>query len=306
MAAIRGTDDRAGVDAMELYQLRTFLAIARTGNLTRAAAVLATSQPAVSAQLWALEDELGVELFSRTARGMELTEAGRALRGKAEQVDVAAAELLALARSMSGQRIGTCRIGLNTEAGLLRVPELVEALAASAPRVAVELVQGVTRSILEDVSAGELAAGFVFGPHGRAELRGLALARVELVIAAPPAWRARLHGAPLDEVLAGPWVWPPHDCPFHEKAMALARAPGAGVTADDESTILRLVSAGIGLSLLPAFLVDEAEAKGQVVAVRGTGADLELGFVWRARDEGSPLVRPVVEALRRIWREEPT
>ncbi len=291
---------------MELYQLRTFLAIARTGNLTRAAATLAASQPAVSAQLKALEDELGVELFSRTSRGMELTEAGRALRPRAEEVDARAAELVALARTMAGNAIGTCRIGLNTEAGLLRVPALVGALAGSAPPLGVELVQGVTRTILEDVSSGALTAGFVFGPPGRSDLQGLTLARMELVIAAPPAWRQRLEELPLEQVLAGPWVWPPADCPFHEKALGLARLPGGGVTADDESTILRLVSAGIGLSLLPALLVDEARAEGQVIAVRGSGARIELGFVWRARDQGSPLVRPVVEALRRIWAEEAT
>jgi DNA-binding transcriptional LysR family regulator len=291
---------------MELYQLRTFLAIARTGNLTRAAAILATSQPAVSAQLRALEDELGVELFSRSSRGMELTEAGRALRAKAEQVDGHAAELVALARAMSGNVIGTCRIGLNTEAGLLRVPELVELLACSAPQLAVELVQGVTRTILDDVCAGKLAAGFVFGPHGHAELEAITLARMELWIAAPPAWRQRLEGLPLAQVLVGPWVWPPRDCPFHEKALALARRSGTGgapggLTADDETTILRLVAAGIGLSLLPAFMVEEAESQGRVTAVRGSGADIELSFVWRARDGGAPLVRPVMEALRRIW-----
>ncbi len=286
---------------MELYQVRVFLAIARTGNLTRAAATLAASQPAVSAQLKALEEELGVELFSRTSRGMELTEAGRALRAGAEEVDARAAELVAQARAMAGKVIGTCRIGLNTEAGLLRVPALVEELGRSAPRLEVELVQGVTRTILDDVSAGKLAAGFVFGPHGRADLQGTVLARMELVIAAPSAWSGRLEGLPLEQVLEGPWVWPPGDCPFHEKALALARVPGGGVTADDESTILRLVSAGIGLSLLPALLVEEARAEGQVIAVRGSGAEIELGFVWRACDQASPLVRPVVEALHGIW-----
>ncbi len=291
---------------MELYQLRIFLAIARTGNLTRAASILAASQPALSAQLRALEQELGVELFSRTSRGMELTEAGKVLRAKAEEVDAHASQLLALARGMAGKVIGTCRIGLNTEAGLLRVPALVEQLARSAPQLAVELVQGVTRSILEDVSAGRLAAGFAFGPGGRADLEGMILAPMELVIAAPPPWRQRLEGLPLAQVLAGPWVWPPADCPFHEKALALARSAGGGaapggVTADDESTILRLVAAGIGLSLLPSFMVEEAEAKGQVMAVRGSGAEIELWFVWRARDQSSPTLRPVVEALRTIW-----
>lgn len=291
---------------MELYQLRTFLAIARTGNLTRAASILGTSQPAVSAQLRALEDELGVQLFSRTSRGMVLTEAGRVLRAKADELEAHASEFLALAGSMTGKAIGPCRIGLNTEAGVLRVPELIDALAGSAPQLSVELVQGVTRTILEDVSSGELHAGFVFGPPGRAGLQALSLARLELAIAAPTAWKPRLEGAPLAQVLAGPWVWPPRACPFHETALALARTAGGGgapggVTADDESTILRLVASGIGISLLPAFLVEEAEAKGQVVAVRGSGADLELSFVWRARDQGSPLVRPVLEALKRIW-----
>src|SRR5512140_317807 len=218
MAAIRVPDGpRREHEPMELYQLRTFLAIARTGNLTRAASVLAASQPAVSAQLRALEDELGVELFARTSRGMELTEAGRVLRAKAEEVDAHAAELVAAARGMAGKTVGTCRLGLNTEAGLLRVPELVELLARSAPQLAVELVQGVTRSILEDVSVGKLLAGFAFGHHVRADLRSVTLARMELVIAAPAAWRRRLEGLPLAEVLTGPWVWPPADCPFHDQ-----------------------------------------------------------------------------------------
>jgi DNA-binding transcriptional LysR family regulator len=288
---------------MELYQLRIFLTIARTQNLTRAAATLGTSQPAVSSQLRALEEELGVELFSRTSRGMDLTEAGRALRAKAEEVDARATELLALARTMAGRSVGTCRIGLNTEARLLRVPELITALAAAVPRLAVELVQGVTHTILEDVSNGKLEAGFIFGLLHRADLQGLLLARIELMIAGPPAWKQRLIGLPLAQLVAEPWVWPPRDCPFHDKARILARVPEGGVTADDESTTLRLVSAGIGLSLLPAFMVEEAEAAGQVVALRGTGTDIELGFVWRARDEASPLVRPVVQALRTVWPE---
>src|SRR5512147_2193750 len=116
MAAIGGADGRRGTREMELYQLRTFLAIARTGNLTRAAAILATSQPAVSAQLRALEEELGVALFSRTPRGMELTRAGETLRAKAEQVVAQAAELSAMAGAMAGKAAGSCRIGLNTEA----------------------------------------------------------------------------------------------------------------------------------------------------------------------------------------------
>src|SRR5262249_60738923 len=72
--------------AMELYQLRSFAAVAELGHLTRAAEKLHISQPAVSAQIKALEDELGVTLFERVSSGMQLTSAGRNLLPAAEQV----------------------------------------------------------------------------------------------------------------------------------------------------------------------------------------------------------------------------
>jgi DNA-binding transcriptional LysR family regulator len=306
MAAIGALDGRART-TMELYQLRTFLTIARTGNLTRAAALLATSQPAVSAQLKALEEELGVPLFVRTARGMELTAAGAQLRAKAEEVSLRAAELLALAGTLSGRPAGSCRVGLNTDAGVLRIPALVRALEAAAPGLRLELVQGTSRTITDDVAAGELAAGFVFGEPERSGLSARVLARLELTLAAPSAWAARLAERPLQGLLAGPWVWPPLDCPFHDAARALARTAGAvgatagGVTADDEATILRLVAAGVGISLLPAFMVEEARARGEVAAVRSPGARLALSFVWRDGDAAGPRLRPVLEALDDIW-----
>ncbi len=289
---------------MELHQLETFLAIARTGHLTRAARELSASQPAVSAQLKALEEELGLALFLRTPRGMELTEAGRRLRAKAEQVMTSAAELVGLAGAMAGRVVERCTIGLNTEAGVLRVAALVDALSAAAPDLGVDLLQGLTRTILDDVSAGRLTAGFAFGPVARPELRTLALARLELVVAVPVAWRERIDGRPLDEVLRQPWVWPPADCPFHGRAVALARAGGAavdaGVAADQESTILRLVAAGVGVSLVPAALV-RGRAEQDVVAVPLQGVDVELAFVWRARESASPAVRVLVEAVGSVW-----
>ena len=83
---------------MELYQLTTFVAIAREGSLTRAAERVFTSAPAVSAQLKALEDELGVKLFERTSRGMALTEAGQRLLEEAERTLASALRMRSAAR----------------------------------------------------------------------------------------------------------------------------------------------------------------------------------------------------------------
>lgn len=258
----------------------------------------------MSAQLRALEDYLGLDLFVRTARGMELTEPGRQLRSKAEQVLASAAEFVGLAGAMAGKVVERCTIGLNTEAGVLRVPALVDAISALAPDLGVELVQGLTRTILDDVSAGRLTTGFAFCPAARPGLHALALARLDLVVAAPAAWRSRIEGRPLDEVLRQPWVWPPGDCPFHDKAVALARGAGAaidaGVAADQESTILQLVAAGVGISLVPAALVGGRVTE-DVMAVPLQGVDVELAFVWRARDDAAPVVRALVEAVGKVW-----
>ncbi len=291
---------------MELYQIRTYLAIMRTGNLTKAAEILNASQPAVSAQLKALEDELGVALFSRTPRGMTATEAGALLRSKAEEVIGKADELLSLAGVLGGRPTGSCRIGLNTEAGLLRVAALVEELSAAAPALRLFLVQGVTRAIVEDVSGGKLDGGFVFGTNASEGLAAERLGRIELAIAAPAAWKTRLKGAPLSAILGEPWVWPPLECPFHAKALALFRdagkVPPQGVTADDESTIMRLVRARVGLSLLPAFIVEEEERKGEVAVLTRPGSDIELEFISRKSDAESQSLKPVLEAVRRAWR----
>ena len=88
---------------MELYQLRTFVTVADTGNLTQAAERLFTSQPAVSAHIKALEEELEVKLFDRTSKGMRLTESGTSLRDKAQLVLNASNELKHAAKTLQGE-----------------------------------------------------------------------------------------------------------------------------------------------------------------------------------------------------------
>ncbi|MEP6610162.1 MAG: LysR family transcriptional regulator, partial [Burkholderiaceae bacterium] len=88
---------------MELYQLRSFAAIAETGQLTRAAEKLHVSQPAVSAQLKALEEELEFALFERTPNGMVLTAAGKRLLAEADKVLAAAQHLQNHARMLKGE-----------------------------------------------------------------------------------------------------------------------------------------------------------------------------------------------------------
>jgi molybdenum-dependent DNA-binding transcriptional regulator ModE len=99
------------IRAMELYQLKTFVAIAKEGSLTRAAERVFTSAPAVSAQLKALEDELGVKLFDRTPRGMVPTEAGHSLLDEAERTLASAMRMRSAAEQLRGAAQGVVRFG---------------------------------------------------------------------------------------------------------------------------------------------------------------------------------------------------
>ena len=96
---------------MELYQLRSFVTIAKVGQLTRAAEKLHISQPALSAQLKALEDELELTLFERTSNGMELTAAGKQMLEEAKKILSAAQGLYNEARALKGEVAGKASIG---------------------------------------------------------------------------------------------------------------------------------------------------------------------------------------------------
>ena len=96
---------------MELYQLRSFAMVAELGHLTRAAERLHVSQPALSAQIKGLEDELDVALFERSAAGMTLTKAGRDLLPAALDVLAAEQRLRGRAAEMHGARRGKLRLG---------------------------------------------------------------------------------------------------------------------------------------------------------------------------------------------------
>lgn len=113
---------------MDLHQLKTFVAVAREGSITRASGLLHLSQPAVSAHIKAMEDTLGLSLFERTPRGMSLTPDGQRLLAKAEQTLAAHQELMAEATRTKGEltfvklRISVFFVGF--QVGFFHFPEL--------------------------------------------------------------------------------------------------------------------------------------------------------------------------------------
>jgi DNA-binding transcriptional LysR family regulator len=112
---------------MELYQLRTFSAVAELGSLARATAGLHLSQPAASAHIKALEEELGVSLFERKPSGLALTRAGADLLPYAQRLLAGASELSSRARRLRGLVGGKLRLGAFLDPQVLQLGELMSA-----------------------------------------------------------------------------------------------------------------------------------------------------------------------------------
>jgi DNA-binding transcriptional LysR family regulator len=160
---------------MELYQLRSFVAVAEAGHLTRASEKLHVSQPAVSAQIKALEDELELALFERTSSGMVLTSAGERLLADAEKVLAAAQLMRNEAKALKGEVAGKVSVGTTSDPAFIRVGEFLNATVERFPLLQVELHQAVTGAAFAKVRDGELDASFYYGEIEHPGVGGLRL-----------------------------------------------------------------------------------------------------------------------------------
>lgn len=180
---------------IEIYQLRSFATVAELGQLTRAGEALHVSQPAITAQIKALEDELQVELFERTSSGMLLTRAGARLLEHAENVLAAAHALKNQAKALLGEVAGKISLGTVTDPDAIRLGELLNVMLERFPLVELELQQRVSGQAFEDVRNGALNASFYFGALNNPSVTGLRLGNLVYCVAAPVAWRGRVEAA---------------------------------------------------------------------------------------------------------------
>lgn len=296
---------------MELYQLRTFVAVAEEGHLTRAAERLFISQPAVSAHIKSLEEELGVALFTRTPRGMLLTREGAALRTQAEAALKSVGELLTQARDLRENLTGTLKIALNTDPDLLRIRLLVDSLRASHPRLEVHLPQSMSNLIIEDVRAGRIDGGFAFiadplvAPVSD-EVACLTLATTTLQVVAPTGWGARLKSCTWADVAEEAWVWFSESCPCRtlltRKLSPYTQTVRKVAITDYEGTLKALVASGAGLGLMHR---DEAlgwARTGEVCILDDLeGLPIDICFLHRHDRAADPALRAVLAALREVW-----
>jgi len=290
---------------MELYHLRTFVAVAELQSVTHAAERLFATPPSVSAHIKALEAELNVVLFERTPRGMVLTPAGELLRRRAERALHAAEEVISEAAALQERLHGEVSVGVNATPSLLKLPQLINAVRQSEPRLRLKLLASSTGHIVKQLGNRSLDAGFLFGPIGRDDLAAVHLDNVTLVVAAPSVWVRQLRSERWDDIAALPWIASTVDCPFEAISDSIfarhGRTPPKVVMTDDGATKVDLIRAGTGAALMERSEAEEAAAQGGVVVWAPEGLRCPLHFAWPSQRDGDPALRAVRASIGRLW-----
>lgn len=290
---------------MELYQLRGFVAIAEVGQLTRAAEKLHISQPALSAQLKALEDELELTLFERTSNGMELTTAGKQMLEEAEKILSAAQALHNGARALKGEVAGKVSIGTSSDPEFIRLGEFMSTAVARYPLLELELRQEITGVAFEHVRDGSLDASFYYGERSHPNVARLPLREITYRIAAPAEWRERVNDAGWKEIAEQSWIIPPPISTHHQLVYALLRQHGVEPTkvveADQEDVISSLVISGVGLALMREDLALEKAAAGEVCLWKDVRMPTTLWFICLQEREDDPVIRVLLDVLKDTW-----
>ena len=244
---------------MEMRQLRYFLAIAQHRTFTRAAEAVHISQPSLSVQIMALEDELGTPLFDRLGRQVALTGAGRILFDHAERVVRELDQAAALIRELSGAHSGTLAVGTLSTVNSYLMPPLVCQFKERFPNVHLRIEASPSSDIEEQLAANRLDLGLCLLPVAHDHLVSTRLFDETLVLVAPsdmplPSRRMRMR-----ELAKLPLVLMPADYCLRKMIEAeCAEAgirPQVSVEMSSPEGILEAVKQGAGLTILPELYV---------------------------------------------------
>lgn len=288
---------------MEIYQLRTLLAVAREGSITRASERLFLSQPAISAHIKAMEDELGIALFERTPRGMSLTANGAQLLERAGRIMALHREFIEEARRIKGRISGRVRLGAIRNPSARVLGRLLARLSHACPDIEVALTHGTSGEIARAIRGGSLDAGF-YAEAGAPDdsLHAIEAGRFAVRLAAPPGWAANA-ASPDWRALAGrPWICPqPGTCcgqVLDEWFDSQGFRPAHMVSIDQESVTATLIAGGVGIGLLHAETAQRAQARGEAELLGGPVREVALLFACLRERRQEPLISAAISAAR--------
>ena len=293
---------------VELKRLRCFVAVAEELHFGRAAVRMHMAQPPLSVQIRRLEDAVGVALLSRGTRHVALTSAGRTLYEHACRILAQTEAAIVATRQVARGEAGNLSVGFVSTADYGLLPQIVRAYRTRHPGVVLQLREMTTDGQLEALRQNSLDVAVVIGPVESAFLGYRSLGREPLIVALPEthALAGSVGSVPLKRLASEPFILFPRPLAPHLYDAIVGLCSRAGFTPRIEQeaiqmqTIVSLVSAGLGIAIVPGSMRNLARAGICYVALGRPSAYVETGMAWRI-DDGSPKLhafREIAEATK--------
>lgn len=256
---------------MNIRDLEYAVAVADFGHFGRAAEACHVSQPALSGQIKKLERELGVDLFERTKRSVRVTEAGEDILRLARQLLEQADAIRETADALKDPYAGRLRLGIIPTIGPYLTPLLLPSLTHHLPRLDLALVENMTHVLEQRLVDGDIDAAILATPPEESRLTAIALYDEPFWIALPHGHRLEAEESidvtdiQLDELL----LLADGHC-LRDQVLSFCQRGGSATNTQDTSlaTILALVGAGAGVTLVPAISLQGSWMTDAGIAVR--------------------------------------
>lgn len=271
---------------LTMKHLRYFDALARHEHFGHAAAAISITQPALSMQIKELEAMLGAPLVERNARKVRLTTLGEAFVLRARNILGAVDELGDLVRSSGGPLIGPLRLGVIPTVAPYLLPQMIKSLTDRFPSLDLQPREAITRSLVKDLLGARLDAAIVALPISEPNLREFALFDEDFVLVRARADEAKPVPSPARLREMRLLLLEEGHC-FREQALSFCHAPGFQprnrMEGSSLSTLVQMVSAGIGVTLIPemALSLETRSADVSIARFPQPCPSRTIGMVWR-------------------------
>jgi DNA-binding transcriptional LysR family regulator len=294
---------------IELRQLRYFVAVAEEMHFGRAALRLHMTQPPLSQTIQSLEASLGTPLFYRTQRSVSLTPAGLALLPEARRILLQAEGLSDIAHRAASGESGRLSLAFVSTADYSVLPPFLREFRERYPQVQIDLREATSDVQLEELLQGRIDVGLLIPPlpdKAKTELEYASVLSEPLILAAPKGLKA-LRGKSsiaLKTLTDMPLIiFPRRIAPaFHDAILACFHdaglTPRIGQEAIQMQTIVGLVSAGMGIALVPQSVSNLNRPGVEYKPLTGKTPLVETGLAWR-RDNTSSVLRAFLDLLRK-------
>lgn len=295
------------MNALTLRQLRYFEALAREGHFGRAAERCAISQPALSVQIRDLEDSLGFALFERGPRQVQLTQLGEAFAIRAGGILRAVADMGDWAEAARGGGIEQLRLGVIPTIAPYLLPRFIADVTQSQPDIDLHVRETVTPRLIAELLEGRLDAAIVALPVHEPGLTELALFTEQLVLVRPQRYAGGPPVPPdaLDDMRL--LLLEEGHC-FRDQTLSFCNIsparPRDGLDGSSLSTLVQMVGAGIGVTLIPdmAVAVETMSAPVCITRFQSPQPTRTVGMVWRKTNPMAKALQQIGEIVTRAAR----